>query len=78
MNRDAFGLGEDTSCWRCGSPCGTPCGDCGYLMQRDTPTLPRVPLATPEYRPLTKAEKANIDADNRAAIDRAEWRQRHS
>jgi len=70
MSRDAFGLGEDTSCWRCGSPCGTPCGDCGYLTHRDTP---RAPLATPEYRPLTKVEKANHNADNRAAIDRAEW-----
>ena len=73
MSRDSFGQGVDNSCVMCGCPCGYPCADCGHGMRakRDGAPVQRI---TPwsEYHPLTDAERADIDEQDRAAMERAE------
>jgi len=75
VTRDAFGFGIDTSCPNCGDPNGAPCTSCGYrLRNRDRVQESRV-TPSREYRPLTDAERAYLDQQDRAAMERAELRE---
>lgn len=76
MSYDTDGY-SDTCCPKCGDPNGTPCTSCGYLL-RDKDRAPLQPITPwPEYAPLTKAEKRNIDDDTRAGFERDEMRRHY-